>query len=671
MTASVVWFPSNQRLGWETGLNKETVANSKVRFLYRSEDLNDKSTNRSRAPRQELIPCGRCAVKNTGHSATAWCKEHYVYLCDACLETHVAEGDGHGIHIHHLEELRHGNRDGVKKIFNERPVNCHRHDSVTSRFCRRCEELVCAACITEAHEGHVFKTPEEAAKLYRAKFDTKIKSVEVDVQSLLKRERDLGGLIQDLEEKQQEDEKLLDETYEEIIAHVIAEKEKHKRKLRRVHNINADRAYKDKREISNVIKQLEKAINISRQVMEDGSSSEFLSVQKLLSESFDNLTSYMHGRNSQPELLRVTVDSKEHTKAKILRSISHLHEIEVSSKQFTPVVVVPSTVIKGGNSFASITHFGTPSSAIDVEAKLTDQNHTSLSCCVQRSNDYTTDIGFKPKATGDYTLSVRITLSEDSSTYSSEHRLRVLDNNPIKTFGAWGSSLGKFQAPMGITYSAATKEVFVADANNARVQVTNQNGVVIRAENLRGSSIALTEDEQHRGLISRPYAVTTDRHGHILVADFGAGCIFVFTIDGEYIRHIGCKGDRFGQLTHPVGITVNNRNDVAVCNFRSYVQWYDVHGRPLRRFASCWGNSHRLDGPRTLCFDNSGYIVVLDRNCVDNRRFSKIKVYTPDERLICEINGGGSDWESITVDDDGHVFVTDYKKHLIHKYRYR
>ncbi|XP_077978830.1 E3 ubiquitin-protein ligase TRIM71-like [Glandiceps talaboti] len=633
---------------------------------------------------QGSIPlCRKCY--DSREPVVSWCSYCSLFLCQQCLDQHVQCRQ----QIYAIDYLR--NSHHAKPKFYKRRISCPRHSLPATYFCEKCQQLVCKECQVADHTrygGHVFRDTRDIYEKYRFSFQESVQKATDECKLLSTKKDKLTQHLKELRVRHQKLEQGIDEIYEEIIAHITAEREKVKCKLHKAFQIQTDVTKKDVSTIEDSIKHLQEVCTLSRDVVDEGSHTEFLSLRKQLSREIKERRCSLPAEGPVSKESNIYLKVNNQLKAQIMKCI--LGYIDVSLKYILPVVEAP-TMVMVGESTVRITHFWRRTDKITVIVKILDPHSKDIKYHVQKSNEYTSDINFRPQTTGKHRVSITIK-SNDENISNSEQDFEVLVNEPVLTFG--GEETGNFNKPMGII--CANEEVLVAGAGNGRVQIASQEGEIHHTECLPCTGITVTPDEQHiitvgqnskhicikypgyvhkftHDQFQRPYAVAADHHGHLFVADGDAGCVFMFTLDGTYIRQIGSKGDRFGQLQKPCSVTVNDVNEVAVCDlWGQYIQWYDMYGRPLRRFGSCWGSGPKFDGPRTLCIDNTGYMLVLDGWESGEKYHSKIMVFTSDEKLITEINGGeDTRWVSMAVSNDGHVFVTDYANHKVIKYRYR
>ena len=115
-------------------------------------------------------------------------------------------------------------------------------------------------------------------------------------------------------------------------------------------------------------------------------------------------------------------------------------------------------------------------------------------------------------------------------------------------FGSEVNTKGQLQYPLGITVH--NNRVYVADQVNRRVLVFYCDGKfshIIRSNQLTSSfDVAINDKNQ------------------LFVANWAHHCIFIFTLDDNYVGRIGTRGSGKGQLNLASGVAVNKEGYVFV-----------------------------------------------------------------------------------------------------------
>jgi DNA-binding beta-propeller fold protein YncE len=118
--------------------------------------------------------------------------------------------------------------------------------------------------------------------------------------------------------------------------------------------------------------------------------------------------------------------------------------------------------------------------------------------------------------------------------------------------GGPGAVPGRFDEPVGIVIDPGTRDVFVADAWNQRIQ--RFNAKLEYLEEWRVSGWTARDAE------SKPF-LAVDSRGNVFATDPGRSRVLVFDSRGNLRHYLRDMGGQLGSLNHPTGIAVDPRDD--------------------------------------------------------------------------------------------------------------
>ena len=214
--------------------------------------------------------------------------------------------------------------------------------------------------------------------------------------------------------------------------------------------------------------------------------------------------------------------------------------------------------------------------------------------------------GTKGTNEGQVTLPGGVAITNDGCLLVTDnHRVQKLTNNGVcvKSIGSSKSGSGrlKFNTPVGITVHPTTGQIFVADGNNNRIQVFNNDLTFSR-------TIAPTGNKQ----FNAPCDVALDNDGYMYVAEIKNHCITKLTTKGEYIKRFGSEGTAPGQLYCPSSLTVSN-NLVYVTEYdNNRVSIFNTTGTFLHCFGKTGCKTGELHRPQGITIDTLGHLYVCD-----------------------------------------------------------
>ncbi len=171
-----------------------------------------------------------------------------------------------------------------------------------------------------------------------------------------------------------------------------------------------------------------------------------------------------------------------------------------------------------------------------------------------------------PDGAADYPWSpLALTIDVNGDLYVTDvasvdtHRVLVLDKagKIVRTFGTGGhatsgkSDPGMFSYPNGIVVSGSpdgSREVFVADSNNRRVQVFSADGKFKRFIITQGT----------------PRGLAIDASRHLFVVDVLSHQIDIFSTAGQKLASFGGNGFGIGQFQYPEDVAIDAQGRIYV-----------------------------------------------------------------------------------------------------------
>ncbi|XP_071050562.1 tripartite motif-containing protein 2-like isoform X3 [Onthophagus taurus] len=320
----------------------------------------------------------------------------------------------------------------------------------------------------------------------------------------------------------------------------------------------------------------------------------------------------------------------------------------------------------------------------------TDNVTTSLPVTITDCEDGTYKIHFRAPKSGRYgiTISVFDRLIKDMPLYFdvTEH------NNPLQIYGSRGCGKDEFMQPVGIAIDERDQIIYVLDTGNSRIKVLNSELEFINHvynEGLGGRSctgIAVSND----GLVvvnwrskyvtemdtsgttlksftynafQEPIDVAVDNsYGHILVADNGMSCVYVFDSEGKILFQVGKKGT-FKLIS---AVTVSLTGEIIVADTR--VQIFSAKGDYVETLYDEGKNKGRYGG---IITDTENRILA-SRSEQKGRNY--VQLLSRNDKLLQNVINSNENKlkrpSGIAVTSDNHVIVVDLGNNCIKKYRY-
>ncbi|MEX2213157.1 MAG: hypothetical protein WD768_03450, partial [Phycisphaeraceae bacterium] len=124
----------------------------------------------------------------------------------------------------------------------------------------------------------------------------------------------------------------------------------------------------------------------------------------------------------------------------------------------------------------------------------------------------------------------------------------------VLQFGSFTTEPGGFSRAGGIAWHEG--KVYIADADNHRIEVFHDDGRFIAVLTNRGEPLRL----------DFPYDLCIGPDGLLYVIEYGAGRLTVMTLDGELVGRYGSVGRGEGQFSTPWGIRVDAKGRVWIAD---------------------------------------------------------------------------------------------------------
>jgi DNA-binding beta-propeller fold protein YncE len=179
-----------------------------------------------------------------------------------------------------------------------------------------------------------------------------------------------------------------------------------------------------------------------------------------------------------------------------------------------------------------------------------------------------------------------------------------------------------FSRPMGVCWSPDGDEIFVADTENNRICVFDEDGRFLREFGGFGIAKPLegAQSTWDPGELNYPTDVATDDEGNVYVADFYNDSISVFTPRGEFVRRfpepdsvVGRGGS--GQGGTGIAVTALTVYEDRVWATDSYqIVVFTKEGELVDQFGMPGSKPGQFDRPNGIAFGAMDRLVVSDSN---------------------------------------------------------
>lgn len=213
------------------------------------------------------------------------------------------------------------------------------------------------------------------------------------------------------------------------------------------------------------------------------------------------------------------------------------------------------------------------------------------------------------------------------------------------------SAAHPFNRPFGLAVDGKDN-VYVADSDQRLIRVFDLKGKFLHD---------ITEQS-----LERPTGLAIDpNRGRLYVADSSSRTsenhfIYVFDLDGNYLKRFGGRGFEEGKLYFPTYVAVDATGNLYVTDtMNGRVQIFDAEGRYLETLGERGDKFGNFDRPKGVALDTFGNVYVVDST------WSNVQIFNPKGQILLYFAGRGRipgllfNPAGIAIDKDNRIYVAD------------
>ncbi|KAI6650589.1 PKD domain-containing protein [Oopsacas minuta] len=180
-----------------------------------------------------------------------------------------------------------------------------------------------------------------------------------------------------------------------------------------------------------------------------------------------------------------------------------------------------------------------------------------------------------------------------------------LDGKLIKSVGSYGKAEAQFICPYGVAESYKTKNVYVCDSENKRVQIFTKD-------------LEFQATLCGKNVFKYPVDIKV-KLGRVFVLDSNDPCMLVFNTNHEFINRLITRGTG-KQTSKSLSFDIDNNFNIIMSDFNNdCVYVFSQEGEQIHKFGKTGRDIGEFMKPWGILLDNTGRIIVVcqkDTNCV-------------------------------------------------------
>ena len=594
---------------------------------------------------EEEVQCSDC---DKDSAVVSYCPNCNSFLCHVCDESHSRDQRtiSHTEHMVSFKEFKISRDVSMRR--RTQVLMCKKHNTELLLYCKSCEELICAYCITKEHSGHSYDAVKELAAKHREELEVATSPMKEITNAVCKARENLGKTVKEIQKCGNVVEKDIDQHYDEIIQKLVKQKEEMK------HHLKCKVSQKTKA-IETQVAELELmqremfSITELKNPIDKSSDQEMLSAKKEIIDRMLVAVNKFNKLDIQPvESATMEFISTNKSLPEFGQLFTHIDPSASEIANLPPYAFVDEAV-----EFTIITkyysgHYCTKGGS-HLVVRLQYDSNTTVLAQVRDNSDGSYTVSFVPKKFGEAKLFMSINglrVRENPNTVLVRKTYlavskpnKIMDNN------------GGMGQPWGIAFSQ-TGMWAVTDTSKHCIYVFDKQDNLAFKIGSRGNT---------NGRFHSPYGIAFDADNSIYVADSSNHRVQKFDSTGVYLLQFGSKGSCNGQLNIPHGITVHDdKVYVADCNNHRISVFQKTSGE----FCNFIGKDH-LDAPCDLTINANNLLLAVDRNqhC--------ISTFTLDGTFVIQFGSQGNHWgqlnepSGLITDINDCILVADRGNHRV------
>ena len=550
--------------------------------------------------------------------ASKFCQQCKKLMCDKCTEMHENWGDFNDHVLLGIDEFK-----GEAKVLSTRKtLHCEIHPTKKLKiYCNTCTKLICNICVASVHKDHSHEYIEESFPRHKeelvsslAQFKHKLIHVQQSLKAFDARVRKTSDQRTAIESRIHSGIDQLHQLLDQRRAELVATLDKSIQEKLKNLAPQRDLVELAPERMSSCLEYAEAGLDI-------GSEGEVLRMKEPILKRIEEINAEFDPSILQPKTeadIELVTDDQAH------RACQEYGEIfgDPDSAENSYATGEGTSIATIGKQAYVQVHLTTRKynkyfRQRHLKAELVHaQTRTRMRCEMsygQENGQHT--ISYQPVYRGRHSLHITV---NGRHIYGSPYPIAVTPSiRSLQRPTRVARGLGK---PYGVTVNSKGHMVVVELARN-RISILNPEG---------GRMLSFGTRLSGDGQFKFPYGVTVDHDDNIYVVEVNNNRIQKFDPEGNLIAAVGEYGSGELEFIRPAGICFNKSNEqLYVCDQNNYrIQVITTDLTFVRHFGSKGDGTGQFNCPLNLAFDSRDNLYVTD--CGNNR----VQVFTAEGQFV-------------------------------------
>ena len=627
------------------------------------------------------VKCELCS--DSGDKAEAFCRQCAMFICKNCVKQHKRLKTYLRHEVASLEDLKQGRAKPIVVKEDPASVKCSDHDEPLVVYCFDCDTLICRDCTLRDHRDHNFEFSKKAAATTKSNLLEKLEPLKTQSSSLSHAVEEVRTTKQELEAERDTVANTIKTSFKELRDILDNRERELLGEADRFVQEKMDRLSVQEKNLSLASAEVQSVVDYTEQCVRHCTDNEVMSmhaeIRRRIEREIDERSK--SGRSKEPmENADVGVE---------VRCAEALQQLCQTQANIVLIDSAKCTVTMDDSTKHEVNKISNATLVTRLSSNKIARRHCKVSCSLRSLyNNVITECKVGQTRAGQYSI-------QCTPTVRGCHELIVLVNgqqvagSPFPVFVSIPpTQLGKpvkvwtnLAKPTGITVNSVGEilvseekgniikfdtegnrrtlvkqgrmnvlrkievddedNIYCIDSDSNRILRCDRNGGNYQVQEVKHAKkgqrgLAVVGEEvmvcvkDNRGTImvydkklnyvrriehrDTGYflAISADSHGNLYTADYDNSMIQVFSNDGVFLHSFGCDGKGEKKVALPWGLCVSGHY-VYVCNYGSdNISVFTTDGVYVTSFGQPYSDEGDFNFPNSVCVDQDGFVYVTD-----------------------------------------------------------